>query len=123
MPRTKENLGSLLTHVGQRIYNRRKALGYSQEKLAELSDVSLNTIRRIESERKCTSLDIYYNVAHTLQMPLLELLAEGESGDKRLDEIIAAWNDIQQERDRQITYKTCMTMISTMKNMDQEHSA
>lgn len=118
MPRTEENLGSLLARVGQRVHTRRKTLGYSQEKLAELSCISLNTIRRIESERKCTGLDIYYNVAHALQMSLSELLAQDESGDQRLGEIIAAWYGIQRERDREVAYVTFMAMLSALKDQE-----
>ena len=118
MLRTEEELARLLTRVGQRVYDRRKNLGYSQEKLAELSNVSLNTIRRIESEHNFSGLDTYYNVANALEIPISDLLAEGESSDHRLEEMNAAWHCILHEHERHVLYTTFMAMISALQDKE-----
>lgn len=117
MPRVEESLNGLVARVGQRVYDRRKALGYSQEKLAELSSVSLNTIRRIETKHMSVGLLAYYFVAHALRIPMSDLLAEGESGDHRLEEMNAAWHSILHEHDRHVIYVTFMAMISAIEDI------
>ena len=117
MPRVEESLDGLVARVGQRVYDRRKALGYSQEKLAELSSVSLNTIRRIETKHMSVGLLAYYFVAHALRIPMSDLLAEGESGDHRLEEMNAAWRSILHEHDRHVIYVTFMAMISAIEDI------
>lgn len=117
MPRVEESLDGLVARVGQRVYDRRKALGYSQEKLAELSSVSLNTIRRIETKHMSVGLLAYYFVAHALRIPMSDLLAEGESGDHRLEEMNAAWHSILHEHDRHVIYVTFMAMISAIEDI------
>ena len=117
MPRVEESLDGLVARVGQRVYDRRKALGYSQEKLAELSSVSLNTIRRIETKHMSVGLLAYYFVAHALRIPMSDLLAEGESGDHRLEEMNAAWHSILHEHDRHVIYVAFMAMISAIEDI------
>lgn len=116
MPAGPGQEADYLLRVGERVRIRRKACGFSQEKLAELADVSLNTIRRIESKHKSTGLLTYFLIAGALKMPLSELLAADEGGDHRLEEMSAAWYSVQQERDRQIIYVTYMAMVSAVQD-------
>ena len=116
MPAGRDKEADFLCSVGERVRSRRKALGYSQERLEELSEVSLNTIRRIETEHKSVGLSAYYFVAHALRIPMSDLLAEGERSDHWLEEMNAAWHSILQEHDRHVLYITFMAMISALQD-------
>lgn len=117
VPAGQDKEADFLLRVGERVRNRRKALGYSQERLEELSEVSLNTIRRIETKHMSVGLLAYYFVAHALRIPMSDLLAEGESGDHRLEEMNAAWHSILHEHDRHVIYVTFMAMISAIEDI------
>ena len=46
-----------LMEIGERIRERRQTLRWSQEKLAEMADVSLNTVSRIEGGQRLQQKD------------------------------------------------------------------
>lgn len=46
-----------LKNIGGRIYKRRKQLGYTQEKLAELMDVSIQMVSNLERGNKAIKID------------------------------------------------------------------
>ena len=74
-------------------------------------------IRRIETKHMSVGLLAYYFVAHALRIPMSDLLAEGESGDHRLEEMNAAWHSILHEHDRHVIYVTFMAMISAIEDI------
>ena len=57
------------------IKSRREALGISQEKLAELADVSVQMIKQIEGRRTLVSDKMLSNLAHVLGVTAFKLLA------------------------------------------------
>ena len=60
--------------VGKRIQRIRKAQKISQERLAELADVSMNYVSRIERGTENPSLDILIRVGRALDMVPYQLL-------------------------------------------------
>ncbi|MHB0913358.1 MAG: helix-turn-helix domain-containing protein [Armatimonadota bacterium] len=65
--------------LADNIKRRRKELGISQEKLAELAGLSPNYIARIETSKRSPSLDILDQLAEALGTNTSALLAEPES--------------------------------------------
>ena len=55
---------------------RRKELGFSQEKLAELAELHPTYISSIENKRRNLSLDSLERIARALRLPLAKLLKE-----------------------------------------------
>lgn len=61
---------------GQRIRELRISKGYSQEKLAELSDLDRTYIPGIESGKRNVSLVVIEKIAHAFEIHISELLNE-----------------------------------------------
>jgi transcriptional regulator with XRE-family HTH domain len=59
---------------------RREALGISQEKLAELADVSVQMIKRIEGRRSWVGDKMLAKLAHALGVSAFQLLVPAEDG-------------------------------------------
>ena len=55
-----------LMEMGERIRNRRQTLRWSQEKLAEMADVSLNTVSRIEGGQSDMSIEVFRRLARVI---------------------------------------------------------
>jgi transcriptional regulator with XRE-family HTH domain len=62
---------------------RRKVLGISQEKLAELADISIQMIKMIEGRRSWVGEEMLAKLAHALGVSAFQLLipANEDSGD------------------------------------------
>lgn len=56
----------LCERVGVLVYTRRARLGWSRTALADLADVSVNTVGRIESGHPGVALGIFYRVLTVL---------------------------------------------------------
>lgn len=67
-----------LMEMGERIRNRRQTLRWSQEKLAEMADVSLNTVSRIEGGQSDMSIEVFRRLAEALGMSASELVGDME---------------------------------------------
>lgn len=59
---------ALLTGVGQRIAKQRKSLGYAQEQLAELMDVSIQMISNLERGKKAIRIDNLLKLSRILHI-------------------------------------------------------
>lgn len=59
-----------LKEVGKRIAKQRKTKGYTQEQLAEKTDLSIGYISGIEAGNKIASLKNMLNIANELEMSL-----------------------------------------------------
>lgn len=46
----------------------------SQQKLADLADLSKKTIQRIENAESCATIDILISISRALEIPLNELV-------------------------------------------------
>jgi transcriptional regulator with XRE-family HTH domain len=64
----------LRVYLSANIKARREALNISQEKLAELADVSIQTIKRIEGRRTWVSDKMLLNLAEVLGVAAFQLL-------------------------------------------------
>lgn len=60
----------LIKDIGQNIRSRRKALKITQPDLAELADVSINTLYKIERGQTNPTLDIIGKIAEVLGLEL-----------------------------------------------------
>ncbi|HCC36534.1 MAG TPA: hypothetical protein DEQ14_02380 [Treponema sp.] len=65
----------LRTYLSANIKARREALSISQEKLAEMADVSVQMIKRIEGRRTWVSDTMLEKLAETLGVAAFQLLA------------------------------------------------
>ncbi len=65
--------------IGKRIQKNRKIKGYSQEKFAEILDISLEHLRSFEIGRRCPSLDVLYEISIKLDVSVDSLLLGSES--------------------------------------------
>jgi len=78
--------------IGKKILESRKHKGYSQEKLAELSQVNLRTIQRIENNESNPHGKTLKMVCNVLEIDMGELLlVENENGKKPLAAKIINW--------------------------------
>jgi y4mF family transcriptional regulator len=60
----------LAKHLGETIKARRKEVGITQPHLAELADVSTNTLYKLERGQGNPSLDVLYKLAEVLGLEL-----------------------------------------------------
>ena len=63
-----------LKELGNRVRDYRKALGISQERLAELASVHPTYISNIENAKANASIGIYRRISNSLKIPLTQLL-------------------------------------------------
>ena len=71
----------LLKAIGDRVRTRRKALGYTQEKLGELADLSTTYIAKLEAGVKTPSLETVIALSQALQIDAGELVGKREASD------------------------------------------
>ncbi len=71
----------LAKSIGEAVKNRRKELGITQPHLAELAEVSTNTLYKLERGQGNPSLDVLNKLAEVLGMELkLEVKLPSEQG-------------------------------------------
>lgn len=66
----------ILRALGERIRENRKAKGFSQEKLAELSDLHPTYISHLENGKANPSLIILTNIANALEVHICDLVTD-----------------------------------------------
>ena len=66
----KNNTIMLIKELGKTIKERRKTLGITQAHLAELADVNVNTIIRIENDKISPTIEVLNKIAEVLGMEL-----------------------------------------------------
>lgn len=71
------NKEDVRTILGRNVKSYRKQKGLSQEKLAEMIDVSVKHLSTIESGSAFLSADLLQNLADTLDVPVYLLFYEG----------------------------------------------
>lgn len=57
-----------LSGIGKRIQNRRKQLGYTQEQLSEMMDVSIQMVSNLERGNKAIRIDNLINLCQILNV-------------------------------------------------------
>lgn len=68
--------------IGQRIRKIRKAKGYSQEQLAEMTGISVTHMSHIETGNTKLSIEVFYNIVNALECSSDELLFELNKNSK-----------------------------------------
>ena len=86
----------ILWTFGERVKEERKKNSVTQEELAEYTGVSVDTVKRIENG-KGVKLDVAYNIAAALRVPLESLLPQQEwlSGDEIVGRIQVAQQTLE----------------------------
>lgn len=70
--------GTLLQEIGKRIQQRRKVLGYTQEQLAEMMNVSVQMVSNLERGNKAIRIDNLINLSSILQVSTDYILTGSE---------------------------------------------
>lgn len=91
------------SYIGKRIRECRKELKLTQEKLAELSDLSLSYTGAVERGEKIPSLEAFIRIANALQVSSDRLLADVLIAGSRyvasdLYEKLSALSNVEQRR-------------------------
>lgn len=81
--------------IGARIRARRKALGLSQEQLAEMVNISTTHMSHIETGNTKLSLGVLVDLAGALQTGCDRLIFGGKQTDSRLSAIISDMSESQ----------------------------
>lgn len=100
MARKARTSSALGDHLGKRVAEQRKALGWVQAELAEKLGVETETVSRFERGLALPSLERLDEMAHILGIPIAELLssATGNPADQAAQ--IAHWLAPLSEDDR-----------------------
>lgn len=74
--------GNVTIEFGKRVRNERKSQGLSRDELAELANVSADTIKRYETGKtKSGSIDVAFNIAVALNISIADLFPETVNKD------------------------------------------
>ncbi|MBQ8689391.1 MAG: helix-turn-helix transcriptional regulator [Clostridia bacterium] len=97
----------LLKEIGVRIKNRRKEIGMTQEKLAELMDVSLQMISNLEQGKKAIRPENIIKLCSAINVSA-DYILRGCYSEYETTEFINCFNSLSQENKKLIetlTYK------------------
>lgn len=85
--------------IGDRIKERRKELGLTQEKLGEFSGVNPVQIRRYESNKQIPKISILQKIANALEIDFTELLKDQNIIEYNRKSIVSAIEKIYKNDD------------------------
>ncbi|MGD9808534.1 MAG: helix-turn-helix domain-containing protein [Deferribacterales bacterium] len=104
----------ILKALGERIRENRKAKGFSQEKLAELSDLHPTYISHLETGKANPSLIILTNIANALEVHICDLVTDKNKVtiDRTILDIQNALNS--SEADQRVKI---LSMLEALKNI------
>lgn len=63
-----------IVEVSNRLRFIREDAGYSQEKMAEILDVSPSTVHRVEGGKSVPQLDLIFKLADSMDIPITQIL-------------------------------------------------
>jgi transcriptional regulator with XRE-family HTH domain len=104
------------TELAQRIKQARHEKGYSQSKLAELADVSTNTIGKLEISYTTVSLKTILNIANALDVDINFLVSDNPPNSKQATDLFIE-SQLQDFTDREKQF--LITIISALKSYRQ----
>ena len=81
-----------LREIGKRISDRRKSLGYTQEQLAEMMDVSIQMISNLERGNKAIKIDNLLKVSKLLQVST-DYILTGEQSESEISSKLKQLSD------------------------------
>lgn len=104
-----------LMEIGERIRKRRQSLRWSQEKLAEMADVSLNTVSRIEGGQSDMSIAVFQRIALALGMSASELVGDMEvmEEDGHIQRMSVRMRRLQ-KKDREVVFRTVDALVDAL---------
>ena len=76
---------AIYAHIGKRIREERKALGFEQKDLAQEVDLARTSIVNIEAGRQAVSIHVLYKIARALGVSVMALLPEGAGDGDGID--------------------------------------
>lgn len=96
---TQDDIRELARAIGRRVQTRRKALGLTQERLAELADLSPTFIAKLEVGSKSPSLGTIIDMAAALDLDPADLVggSREEADTVRVDYLRTALQGLGQE--------------------------
>ena len=100
-----------LEKIGARIRSKRESLGMTQQELAEMVNVTRNTISRYENGETEVGVITLNNIADALSVTVLWLLFGFDYENDIYNNLLKLT-----ERDRQIVVDTIMAQINSMLN-------
>ena len=111
-----------LMEIGERIRKRRQTLRWSQEKLAEMADVSLNTVSRIEGGQSDMSIEVFRRLAQSLGMSASELVGDMEVmvKDGDMQRMSVRMRRLQQ-KDREVVFRTVDALVDALSDLSLIH--
>ena len=69
-----DNQATKIYSLGRNIFKVRRECGYTQDKLAEILDVSREHLAKIETAKRTVSLDLLINIADALNIKVRDLI-------------------------------------------------
>jgi len=81
---TSSSSGSVIEAFARRMKEERNKQGLNQEDLADLAHVSMDTVKRYESGSKGMRLDVAYDIACALNVPLQSMLPQSKNDVERI---------------------------------------
>ena len=69
------NEQEIVRNIGQRVKKRREIMELTQEKLAEMMDISITTISRLENGQQCMSIKNLIKLGKILQLDVAEFFS------------------------------------------------
>jgi transcriptional regulator with XRE-family HTH domain len=104
-----------LVELGERVRKRRIELRWSQEKLAEMAGVSLNTVSRVEGGQSDMSIEVFRKLANSLGVSASELLGEIGSfqGDWQMQRLLHQIDNLGQG-EKEVVLRTLNTLIEAI---------
>ena len=78
----------LLINIGNRICARRRALGYTQEQIADMMDVSIQMISNLERGNKAIRIDNLLKICQILRVST-DYILTGEQSESELSKKIS----------------------------------
>ena len=104
------------TKLAARIKQARKERGYSQSKLAELAEVSTNTIGKLEISYTTVSLKTILNIANALEVDINFLVSDTPNNTKQANDLfIESLIQDFTDKDKQLLIQI-ITALNTYKN-------
>lgn len=109
---------SELVELGERIREKRKELGWTQERLAEEASVSLNTISRIEGGQTDMSIRVFVRIVRALEADANWILGEIDSGERKGKELERLISQIMrlEGKERAAVYEIMETMMESLRS-------
>ncbi len=101
--------------IGQRIRKIRKAKGYSQEQLSEMTGISVTHMSHIETGNTKLSLEVFFNIVNALECTADELLfGLGENSQSVIHSSISEILDKCTVNELHLIYDTIKSLKSSL---------